>query len=707
MRKYSRDLAQNPCHMCMPMGGILALKGVEGTMSLLHGSQGCSTYMRRHIAEHFNEPVDVASSSLNEKGTVYGGQANLKQGLDNVRRVYGPKLIGILTTCLAETIGEDIRRMAGEYRRETTCECDIVTSATPGYGGTHTEGYWSTLRELVAQLSGPVERHTGINLIVPAAFSPADLREMKRWLELMGVEYTLLPDISETMDRPYEPAYSKIAEGGTPLAKIKRMAGAAATLELGGPVEEKLSPGIWLQKEFGVPCRVLRLPIGLGNTDNFFRAVSGATGKAVSAGLLRERGLLMDAMIDAHKPAFSIRPALFGDPEMVQALSGFCIENGMFPRVVATGGGSTAWRRETKAVLAEGLEPALVLEETDMAVLLQKCLTARVNLAVGPSVGRYLEEKAEIPLVRIGFPIQDRQGERSASYLQAISVRPYCWTGWSMPGWNASTKLTAMICIRRIIKKRRHPAMAYSETELAATKHPCYSPRSQHTHARMHLPVAPFCNIQCNYCNRLYDCVNESRPGVTSEVLTPEQALAKIGAVREKIPNLAVIGIAGPGDALANWPATRATLAGLREQYPDLIPCLSTNGLLLPRYAAELVELGVKHVTVTVNSVDTAIGEDIYRYLDWEGKRLYGRAAAGFLLEQQLTGIHLLADYDVLVKVNIVAIPGLNEFHIPAVVKIVKGAGASLTNIMPLIPAAGSNFAHLPQPSHHKINKIA
>ena len=118
MGEHSRDLSQNPCQMCMPMGGILALKGIEGAMTLLHGSQGCSTYMRRHIAEHFNEPVDVASSSLNEKGTVYGGRTNLKQGLDNVRRVYKPKLIGVLTTCLAETIGEDIRRMASAYRQE-------------------------------------------------------------------------------------------------------------------------------------------------------------------------------------------------------------------------------------------------------------------------------------------------------------------------------------------------------------------------------------------------------------------------------------------------------------------------------------------------------------------------------------------------------------------------------------------------------------
>ena len=115
MAERSRNTNENPCHMCMPMGGILAMKGVAEAMVIVHGSQGCSTYMRRHIAEHFNEPVDVGSSSLNEKGTVYGGEVQLKQAIDNVRRVYKPEIIGIVTTCLAETIGEDVRRTADGY----------------------------------------------------------------------------------------------------------------------------------------------------------------------------------------------------------------------------------------------------------------------------------------------------------------------------------------------------------------------------------------------------------------------------------------------------------------------------------------------------------------------------------------------------------------------------------------------------------------
>lgn len=245
--------------------------------------------------------------------------------------------------------------------------------------------------------------------------------------------------------------------------------------------------------------------------------------------------------------------------------------------------------------------------------------------------------------------------------------------------------------------------MSCNEKELLASRHPCYSAESQHKFARMHLPVAPLCNIQCNYCNRLYDCVNESRPGVTSEILMPEQALAKIGVVQSRLDNLAVIGIAGPGDALANWEKTRATLVGIRANYPDLIPCLSTNGLLLPRYAEELIELGVGHVTVTVNSIDPILSEKIYAYIEWEGVRLKGPAAMKKLLDNQMAGIRLLAKHDILIKVNIVMIPGVNESHIPKVVAAVKDAGVSLTNIMPLIPASGSSFAHLPQTSNREV----
>lgn len=237
-------------------------------------------------------------------------------------------------------------------------------------------------------------------------------------------------------------------------------------------------------------------------------------------------------------------------------------------------------------------------------------------------------------------------------------------------------------------------------------RHPCFSFKASHKHARMHLPVAPRCNISCNYCNRKFDCLHESRPGVTSEVLLPETALQKYLTVKDKLQNISVVGIAGPGDALANWEKTRRTIALIKQSDPDVMFCLSTNGLMLPDYAREIVDLGVRHVTVTVNCLCPEIGEQIYGFVNYKGKKYKGARGAGILIENQLSGIKLLAVQGVSVKVNIVMIKGINDNHIPEIVKKVKDLGAFITNIMPLIPARGSPFAYMPRTCMKELNKM-
>ncbi|BBB92034.1 MAG TPA: nitrogenase cofactor biosynthesis protein NifB [Methylomusa anaerophila] len=244
------------------------------------------------------------------------------------------------------------------------------------------------------------------------------------------------------------------------------------------------------------------------------------------------------------------------------------------------------------------------------------------------------------------------------------------------------------------------------ETLAKMKKHPCYSADAQHQHARMHLPVAPRCNIGCNYCNRKYDCLHESRPGVTSEVLTPAAARQKYLIVKEKIENLSVVGIAGPGDALADWANTQKTIQEIQACDPEVIFCLSTNGLLLPEYAAEIVALGLKHVTVTLNTLEPETGARIYKYVNYRGKRYEGAEGAAILLKNQLAGIAYLAGQGVAVKVNIVMIPDINDREIPAIVKKAKELGAFITNIMPLIPAPGSAFQDYPQTSMTDINNM-
>ena len=222
--------------------------------------------------------------------------------------------------------------------------------------------------------------------------------------------------------------------------------------------------------------------------------------------------------------------------------------------------------------------------------------------------------------------------------------------------------------------------------------HPCYCEDAHRSFARMHLPVAPRCNIQCNFCNRRFDCCNESRPGVTSEVLTPEAAADKVAYVKERIPNLSVIGIAGPGDPLANEETFRS-IELVRERFPDLTLCISTNGLALPDCAERLHGLGVRFVTVTVNALTPETGAEVYDSVVFGGERLRGVEGASVLLSRQLEGIERCASLGMAVKVNVVMIPGINDAEIPDLVRKVKSLGAYMVNILPLIPVEGTRFA--------------
>ncbi|HZX33209.1 MAG TPA: nitrogenase cofactor biosynthesis protein NifB, partial [Rhodocyclaceae bacterium] len=231
--------------------------------------------------------------------------------------------------------------------------------------------------------------------------------------------------------------------------------------------------------------------------------------------------------------------------------------------------------------------------------------------------------------------------------------------------------------------------------------HPCYSEQAHHYFARMHVAVAPACNIQCHYCNRKYDCANESRPGVVSEVLTPDQAVKKVLAVAAAIPQMSVLGIAGPGDPLANPARTFETFRQLSEKAPDIKLCVSTNGLRLPEFVDEIAKHNIDHVTITINCLDPKIGAQIYPWIFWQNCRIFGEEAAAILIEQQQKGLEMLAARGILVKVNSVMIPGVNDRHLAEVSKVVKAKGAFLHNVMPLIAEAehGTYYGLMGQPS--------
>jgi len=240
--------------------------------------------------------------------------------------------------------------------------------------------------------------------------------------------------------------------------------------------------------------------------------------------------------------------------------------------------------------------------------------------------------------------------------------------------------------------------------------HPCYSEKAHHYFARMHVAVAPACNIQCHYCNRKYDCANESRPGVVSELLTPAQAVKKTMAVAANIPQMTVLGIAGPGDPLANPERTFETFRELSEQAPDIKLCVSTNGLALPDSVEELAKHNIDHVTITINCVDPEVGAKIYPWIYWNNRRIKGVKAAKILIEQQQKGLEMLVAKGILVKVNSVLIPGVNDEHLKEVSRIVKEKGAFLHNVMPLIsePEHGTFYGVMGQrgPSNEELSDL-
>jgi nitrogen fixation protein NifB len=236
------------------------------------------------------------------------------------------------------------------------------------------------------------------------------------------------------------------------------------------------------------------------------------------------------------------------------------------------------------------------------------------------------------------------------------------------------------------------------ESKLDLANHPCFNPDVYRKAARIHLPVAPKCNLQCNYCDRSFDCANETRPGVSSVLLSPFQAVTYLKAVYAKMPHLTVVGIAGPGDPFANPVETLETLRLVREEFPNILLCVATNGLGLVEHIDELVELKVSHVTMTINTVNPAVGAKIYRWVRFGDSVYRGVDGAELLLARQREALARLRQTKILVKVNTIVLPGVNDGEIAAVAAEVRASGAEIMNTMAMVPVAGTPFESLGEP---------
>ena len=403
----------NACKLCKPLGACLAFRGIESAVPMLHGSQGCATYMRRYIISHFREPMDIASSALGEKDAVYGGGANLKQGLKNVMNKFGAGLIGIATTCLTETIGDDVPGIMREFRKEMGDDAELpvmVNVSTPSYSGTHMEGFHAAVKAVVDQIATGETPAQMLNLL-PGFLSPEDFRHLKEIVDDYWCPSVILPDLSTSLDGPALEDYEKIPSGGTPIEDIRRMGGSRATLEFGRTMEPKSSAGGLLEDRFGVPLTRLGIPVGLRETDAFFETLERITGADRPAKYVMERGRLIDAYVDGHKYIFGKRAVVYGEEDLVVGLVAFLSEIGVVPVLCASGGTSGRFEKAVREV-TDGLlaEPPMVREGMDFQDIEDIVESLSPDLFIGHSKGYTLARKLGKPLIRVGFPIHDRFG---------------------------------------------------------------------------------------------------------------------------------------------------------------------------------------------------------------------------------------------------------------------------------------------------------
>lgn len=402
----SKDPTVNPCTLCAPLGAVLASAGVSGGISLLHGAQGCATYIRRYLISHFREPVDVASSSLGEHETVFGGEDNFGRALDNITRQYRPELVTVATTCVAETIGEDMGRLLERYRQRTKSHLPVVQVSTPSYKDGHVEGFHATVLAMVQALSVTVGEVLGRVNLLPPILSPADLRHLRELAEGHGVSLTMLPDYSDTLDGPIGDSYRPLPDGGTSLAAISEMGRSKSTLDLTLPGRAR-SASAMLEAR-GVAAKRLRLPIGARATDGFCNALAELSSDTPADWVANERGRLLDAYADGHKYVFGKRVAVFGDPELVVAIADFLLEIGAVPVLAATGARNHAL---STALGDHGEEsPMEIIEDTDFSRIESACHRLKPDLLIGNSKGYRVARTVGAPLIRVGFPIHDRIG---------------------------------------------------------------------------------------------------------------------------------------------------------------------------------------------------------------------------------------------------------------------------------------------------------
>ncbi|SES02340.1 nitrogenase molybdenum-iron protein beta chain [Propionibacterium cyclohexanicum] len=418
----------NPAKTCQPIGAMYAASGIHNCLPYSHGSQGCCSYHRSHLTRHFKEPFMAATSSFTEGASVFGGQPNLLQGLRTAFAAYDPDVIAVNTTCLSETIGDDIPQIIGEAESSGIIPEGkfVIHANTPSYDGSHVTGFSNMCVSMVKYFATRIEDSSEASApqlnIVPGFVDPADMREIRRLAESVGFTVTMFPDTAGVLDAPQTGSFQMYPDGGVTVDELRNLGRGVKTLALGPFASAEAA--LQLDKIAGVPHEVLDLPVGIAATDRFIGALN-ALGAAIPDEITTQRGQLVDLMCDVQQHFYNKKVAIFGDPDHVLSLTEFCRDLGMIPVHILTGTPGKAFGRKATEILGDKADQTNIEGEQDLFLLHQLIKNQPVDLLVGTSYGKYIARAEDIPFVRFGWPILDRFGHAlipSLGYAGAIQL---------------------------------------------------------------------------------------------------------------------------------------------------------------------------------------------------------------------------------------------------------------------------------------------
>ena len=412
-----KALAVNPAKTCQPIGAMYAGLGIHGCLPHSHGSQGCCAYHRSTLTRHYREPIMAATSSFTEGASVFGGQANLLQALLTIFTTYGPDVVAVHTTCLSETIGDDVNQIVKKAKKDGTIPEGkyVIHTPTPSYVGSHVTGYANMVKAMAAQMAEKTGTSNGKVNLIPGFVEPSDMAEIKRIAAMMGIESILFPDTSGIVNGPLTGKFNMFPKGGVSIEELKSTGDSIGSLGLGawGTADAVKV----LESQFEVPGQVMDLPIGLLATDRFVDALRTVAGVSVADSVTQERGQLLDVISDMQPHLYGKKVALAGDPDQLIPLVEFLVTIGMKPVHIVSGTPGKAFTKRIKEITAKFGDDINVKNPGDMFLMHQWIKNEPVDLLICNTYGKYIARDEDIPFIRHGFPILDRVGH---SYFPSV-----------------------------------------------------------------------------------------------------------------------------------------------------------------------------------------------------------------------------------------------------------------------------------------------